>query len=95
MNSDCGVVPERPWPRSCVSEGEEDGGVSLSSGSLSASVFEEESEGEAPAGQSVDASRDSHIVSSGASKNASRYVELAVRTSNGVFPVPTTVTGLV
>lgn len=91
MNWELGVVPLRPWPRSWVSEGE----VGFSSESESG----DESRGseEEPEGQSVVPGapwRGSHIVSNGASKNASRYVEFAVRTSNGVFPVPTTVTGL-
>ncbi len=70
MNSDSGVVPDKPWPRSLFPDCEEEvGGVSSESSSASRGS----EEGDAvPGGQSVDARRDSNIVSSGASKNASR-----------------------
>ena len=96
VNEEVGVVPERPWPRSRgspvesvsalgrVSSEKEEKGSSISGG-------ERAEGGELLSGKGKEWGG-SHMVSSGASKNASRYVSFAVRMSNRVFPVPTTVT---
>lgn len=97
MKEDVGEVPDRPWPRSA---GSPVGGLLSNSGGRRFSGEEKGSSipgGErAEGGELLSGEGDewggSHMVSSGASKNASLYVSFAVRMSKRVFPVPTTVT---
>jgi len=69
VNWESGVVPVRPWPRSCDSD--EEGGFGFSSSEGSASR-ESEGESEGQLGVPGELWRGSHIVSRGASKKASR-----------------------